>query len=127
MLLQRTVRSLTAAAVVLAAATAVHSQTATSTLSGVARDESGAVLSGVTVSARNLATGATRRTATDESGRYSVFGLEPGEYEVRAELTGFGTVVRTEPLLRVMIEGRDQHEIQGWAAEIVSTVKEHLG
>jgi phosphoglucosamine mutase len=33
----------------------------------------------------------------------------------------------TEPLLRVMIEGRDQHEIQGWAAEIVSTVKEHLG
>jgi phosphoglucosamine mutase len=33
----------------------------------------------------------------------------------------------TEPLLRVMIEGADQHEIQGWAAEIVSTVKEHLG
>ena len=33
----------------------------------------------------------------------------------------------TEPLLRVMIEGKDQHEIQGWAAEIVSTVKEHLG
>jgi phosphoglucosamine mutase len=33
----------------------------------------------------------------------------------------------TEPLLRVMIEGQDQHEIQGWAAEIVTTVKEHLG
>jgi phosphoglucosamine mutase len=33
----------------------------------------------------------------------------------------------TEPLLRVMIEGQDQHEIQGWAAEIVSTVREHLG
>ena len=33
----------------------------------------------------------------------------------------------TEPLLRVMIEGRDQQEIQAWAAEIVSTVKEHLG
>jgi phosphoglucosamine mutase len=33
----------------------------------------------------------------------------------------------TEPLVRVMIEGQDQHEIQGWAAEIVSTVKEHLG
>jgi phosphoglucosamine mutase len=33
----------------------------------------------------------------------------------------------TEPLLRVMIEGQDQREIQGWAAEIVSTVKEHLG
>jgi phosphoglucosamine mutase len=33
----------------------------------------------------------------------------------------------TEPLLRVMIEGRDQQEIQGWATQIVNTVKEHLG
>jgi phosphoglucosamine mutase len=33
----------------------------------------------------------------------------------------------TEPLLRVMIEGKDQGEIQSWAAEIVSTVREHLG
>jgi phosphoglucosamine mutase len=33
----------------------------------------------------------------------------------------------TEPLLRVMIEGRDQQQIQAWAAEIAGTVKEHLG
>ena len=33
----------------------------------------------------------------------------------------------TEPLLRVMIEGKDQHEIQSWASEIAATVKEHLG
>ena len=33
----------------------------------------------------------------------------------------------TEPLLRVMIEGKDQHEIRGWAQEIVDVVKEHLG
>ena len=33
----------------------------------------------------------------------------------------------TEPLLRVMIEGKDQQEIQAWAAEIASSVKEHLG
>ena len=33
----------------------------------------------------------------------------------------------TEPLLRVMLEGRDQQEIQGWAAEIAGAVKEHLG
>ncbi len=32
----------------------------------------------------------------------------------------------TEPLLRVMIEGKDQQEIQGWASEIAGTVKEHL-
>ena len=33
----------------------------------------------------------------------------------------------TEPLLRVMLEGRDQTEIQHWASEIAGTVKEHLG
>jgi phosphoglucosamine mutase len=33
----------------------------------------------------------------------------------------------TEPLLRVMVEGRDQNEIHMWAQEIVDVVKEHLG
>jgi phosphoglucosamine mutase len=33
----------------------------------------------------------------------------------------------TEPLVRVMIEGKDQQEIQGWAQEIADTIKQHLG
>lgn len=33
----------------------------------------------------------------------------------------------TEPVLRVMIEGKNQQEIQSWASEIAATVKEHLG
>jgi phosphoglucosamine mutase len=33
----------------------------------------------------------------------------------------------TEPLLRVMLEGRDQDQIRAWAQEIVDVVKEHLG
>jgi phosphoglucosamine mutase len=33
----------------------------------------------------------------------------------------------TEPLLRVMLEGRNQNEIHDWAQEIVDVVKEHLG
>jgi phosphoglucosamine mutase len=33
----------------------------------------------------------------------------------------------TEPLLRVMLEGRDQHQIQHWAADIAGAVREHLG
>jgi phosphoglucosamine mutase len=32
----------------------------------------------------------------------------------------------TEPLLRIMIEGRRDAEIQAWAAEIAETVKAHL-
>ena len=33
----------------------------------------------------------------------------------------------TEPLLRVMLEGKDQGEITGWANEIVDAVKRNLG
>lgn len=33
----------------------------------------------------------------------------------------------TEPLLRVMIEGKDQQQIQSWAHEIADSVKQHLG
>jgi phosphoglucosamine mutase len=33
----------------------------------------------------------------------------------------------TEPLLRVMLEGRHQHEIQSWAQEIIDVVKREIG
>jgi len=33
----------------------------------------------------------------------------------------------TEPLLRVMIEGKDHDEIRAWAQEIVDVVKRELG
>jgi phosphoglucosamine mutase len=50
---------------------------------------------------------------------------------VEQQLVGQGRLLvrysGTEPLLRVMLEGRDQQEIQGWAAEIAGKVKEHLG
>jgi phosphoglucosamine mutase len=51
--------------------------------------------------------------------------------EVEGRLSGEGRLLvrysGTEPLLRVMIEGRDQGAIQNWASEIARTVKEHLG
>jgi phosphoglucosamine mutase len=50
---------------------------------------------------------------------------------VEARVAGQGRLLirysGTEPLLRVMIEGRQQDEIRGWAQEIVDVVKEHLG
>ncbi len=50
---------------------------------------------------------------------------------VEQQLAGQGRLLvrysGTEPLLRVMIEGRDQQEIQGWAREIADSVKQHLG
>jgi phosphoglucosamine mutase len=50
---------------------------------------------------------------------------------VEQHLSGHGRLLvrysGTEPLLRVMLEGKDQTEIQGWASEIAGAVKQHLG
>jgi phosphoglucosamine mutase len=50
---------------------------------------------------------------------------------VEAELAGQGRLLvrysGTEPLLRVMIEGKDQQQIQGWARDIADCVRTHLG
>jgi phosphoglucosamine mutase len=50
---------------------------------------------------------------------------------VEARLAGQGRLLvrysGTEPLLRVMLEGRHQDEIRGWAQEIVDVVKKELG
>ena len=50
---------------------------------------------------------------------------------VEARVNGQGRLLvrysGTEPLLRVMLEGRHEHEIRAWAQEIVDAVKQHLG
>ena len=50
---------------------------------------------------------------------------------VEARVQGQGRLLvrysGTEPLLRVMLEGRSQHEIREWAQEIVDIVKAELG
>jgi Ca-activated chloride channel family protein len=61
---------------------------ATGRLSGVIKDNAGAVMPGVTVTA----TGPQRAsTMTDERGRYTFVALQTGHYTVTAELAGFRT------------------------------------
>ena len=63
-------------------------------ISGTVLDETKATLPGVTVTIRNTDTGARRVVVTDERGRYQAQELDPGTYEVTAELAGFRTAVR---------------------------------
>ena len=76
-------------------------QVTTGTISGVVKDESGAVVPGVTVAARNLDTGMAREVATDAQGRYRAPNLPLGNYEVQAAISGFQTAVRSGITLRV--------------------------
>ena len=72
--------------------TFAHAQT---TLAGVVRDASGAVLPGVTVEASSSALIEKARSAvTDGSGQYRITDLPPGTYSVTYMLPGFSRVVR---------------------------------
>src|SRR5665213_1490045 len=67
----------------------------TAALSGTITDPSGAAITGAAVTVRNVNTGATRSGTTDDAGRYQVFSLPVGEYEVRAKKSGFAEEIRT--------------------------------
>jgi Carboxypeptidase regulatory-like domain/TonB-dependent Receptor Plug Domain len=69
-------------------------------LEGVVRDDTGAVVPGVGITAVNVDTTLSRSTATDTSGRYMLPAIAPGVYTVTAELFGFGGQTRSNvPLL----------------------------
>ncbi len=69
--------------------------TAQSQINGVARDESGGVLPGVTVEVTSPVLIEKVRTATtDDQGRFAIVDLRPGLYRITFTLTGFNTVVR---------------------------------
>ena len=69
-------------------------QVSTGTISGVVKDETGAVVPGATVRVMNVETGIARTLSTDGQGRYSAPNLSLGDYEVQAELSGFLVEVR---------------------------------
>src|SRR5215510_7921195 len=81
--------------------TTAFPQSITATISGTAKDQTGAVLPGVEVTATNKSTAVTRSVITNERGEYVLPLLPIGEYDVTAELSGFRTEVRQNILLQV--------------------------
>ncbi|PYS42925.1 MAG: TonB-dependent receptor, partial [Acidobacteria bacterium] len=64
-------------------------QVINATLSGIASDNSGALIPGVEITAKNTDTGVVSTALTNESGAYRFGSLQPGPYEVSARLAGF--------------------------------------
>jgi len=68
---------------------------AQSQITGAVKDESGAVLPGVTVEvASPVLIEGTRTATTDTEGRYRIIDLRPGTYKVTFTLGGFSTLVK---------------------------------
>jgi hypothetical protein len=64
-------------------------------LAGIVRDNTGAVLPGVTVSAASPALiEKSKSTVTDGNGQYRIVDLRPGTYELTFTLAGFSTIRR---------------------------------
>jgi Carboxypeptidase regulatory-like domain/TonB-dependent Receptor Plug Domain len=67
---------------------------ATGQINGIVKDTSGAVLPGVTIEATNAGTGAVRTAVSGADGGFTIPLLQPGEYNVKASLSGFRGAMR---------------------------------
>src|SRR5437016_14272181 len=74
---------------------------ATAQISGTVKDQSGAVLPGVEVTATQTDTGISRATVTNETGSYVLPNLVTGPYRLEAGLPGFRSFVQTGIVLQV--------------------------
>src|SRR5262245_46387150 len=110
---------------------------ATAQISGAVRDQSGAVLPGVEVTATQVDTSISRTTVTNEAGSYVLPNLALGPYRLEAGLPGFRTYVQTgivlqvnsTPVVNVVLEvGQvsEQVEVQANAA-MVETRNSSIG
>ena len=61
-------------------------------ITGIAMDESKAVLPGVNVTATDQAAGRTITAVTNDKGQYLLQNMPPGKYTLQAELSGFSSV-----------------------------------
>ena len=64
-------------------------------ISGTVTDPSGAILSGVKVTLKNMGTGAEQNSATNDQGAYRFAFLEPGRYQLTINASGFQEAKRT--------------------------------
>ena len=65
------------------------SQSTNATVGGTVQDATGAFIPGVTITATNTATGIVTTVISNEAGAYQFASLQPGTYDIKADLAGF--------------------------------------
>ena len=90
-----------AAAVILAAVAPLSAQQGTTDLRGRAIDQQQAALPGVTIVARHQDSGLFRETTSGPDGSFHLSAMNPGVYEITAELAGFKRYERRDLRLEV--------------------------
>ncbi|HEX7154135.1 MAG TPA: TonB-dependent receptor [Thermoanaerobaculia bacterium] len=110
--------------VCLLAPVAAFAQLTTGSINGTVTDDSGAALPGVTLTARNVATGASRTTITESDGSFNIPLLQPGTYEVTAELEGFRPAVARNVAVNLGVSVDVRLKLQVGASETMTVTAE---
>lgn len=84
---------------ILSCASVAISQTATTSLRGVVKDPTGALVPGATVTITAASTGLTQQARSNASGAYEFLQIIPARYTIRVSATGFGDQTKTAELL----------------------------
>lgn len=84
----------------------VHGQTFRGAILGTVNDSSEAPVPGAQVTVKNLGTGLTRVTMTDDAGQYHVPELPIGQYAVTVEKAGFETITMSGVAVEIAKEAR---------------------
>src|SRR6185295_1281322 len=104
------IRTIVFSVALLLSAIASEAQISTGNIIGIVRDESNAVLPGVTVTLTSQAMpGGPVTEVTNAQGEYRFTRLVPGTYALKASLTGFITYQETD--LRVAVGGTTERAV----------------
>ena len=111
-----------------------QAQASTADLSGIVTDSQDAIVPGAAVTARSSATNITRTATTDSEGRYRIFALPPGEYELSAEAATFKKTIispvrltvgqSAELIIKLEVGGQDVVvNVSGDSVDLVETTR----
>src|ERR1700761_6622747 len=76
-------------------------QTVDTAIQGAVTDTSGAAIPGATVIVSSVATGLRKQAVTNSNGDYSITYLTPGNYDVTATASGFGSSAQKNVVLQI--------------------------
>jgi hypothetical protein len=103
----------------------IYAQFDTATVLGTVHDSSGSVVPGVAITLRNINTGITSATQTDDKGDYQFLTVRPGTYQVSAAHTGFSTA--TAENFTVTVNARQRVDLTLQVGSVSSQVAVNAG
>src|SRR4051812_43850543 len=106
-------------ALVFAFTASAWAQTINGTIVGAITDEQGAAVPGVTVTATNIDTGASRTATSNDEGLYRIAGLPVGNYKITADKSGFAPI---NAQVAVSVASDSKADIQLKAGQVAENV-----